>query len=109
MNTKLYCNLDPQDGRPKSVAQIEELQYLFINMSHLLNMQRPRVARQHLIKLMQEQVDRRVSLVESVERFNLPLTTLCCPLKIVRSVFATSQGINYNGKRASALSRVHEM
>ena len=48
---------------------IEEVQYLFLNISHLLNMQRPAIARQHLIKLLQDQVERRTSLAETVAQY----------------------------------------
>jgi len=57
---------------------VEEIDLLFINMHHLLNSYRPHQARQTLIAIMENQVQRRVKTLEEANRYpTTPLTLNC--------------------------------
>eukprot|EP00667_Euglena_gracilis_P023232 EG_transcript_26163 len=60
----------PNDGGALLLTAplLDGLQHVFLNMSHLLNSLRPRVAREDLLRLMEEQATRREALALSVAR-----------------------------------------
>eukprot|EP01006_Ploeotia_vitrea_P028845 TRINITY_DN61474_c0_g1_i1.p2 TRINITY_DN61474_c0_g1~~TRINITY_DN61474_c0_g1_i1.p2 ORF type:complete len:197 (+),score=31.96 TRINITY_DN61474_c0_g1_i1:60-650(+) len=57
-----------EDATTQSEELVKKMEELFANTSHLLQSYRPHLARQHLIKLMKEQIQNRTEAMELVAK-----------------------------------------
>lgn len=96
----------PQDYKKK----VEDVELLFVNMYHLLNCYRPHQARQILISLIQQQIEKRKGTIQSIDDSMLKVTTvfnnICKFLNDSKTTTITQNEVNNNNNNITTSTSI---